>query len=261
MMRSVAFLLILLAVAPSALAQRGRAKKTAPPKEQAKAASEKQAELAEAATQSRANLIAATKAYKASLEKLVSLQAEDEQRAASLVEKRHTLLDAGIISKRELEESEQALAAAKSKTEGTRKHINEADQLLAEVVAAEQIAKLPAELPGAYHSSVVLIRYTGTGHWALNDIGKVESFFLTKFGRPLPISAFGQTATHNHLGFDHRESVDVAVHPDSAEGRALIDYLRKQGISFLAFRAPLAGSATGAHLHIGRPSHRLSVPF
>jgi hypothetical protein len=46
------------------------------------------------------------------------------------------------------------------------------------------------------------------------------------------------------------------VHPDSAEGRALIAWLRSQGVSFLAFRGPVSGEATGAHVHIGEPSPR-----
>jgi hypothetical protein len=51
--------------------------------------------------------------------------------------------------------------------------------------------------------------------------------------------------------------MDVAVHPDSAEGAALMSYLRSQGIPFIAFRQAVAGSATGAHIHIGYPSHRI----
>ena len=54
------------------------------------------------------------------------------------------------------------------------------------------------------------------------------------------MSALGQTPTHDRLGFDHRNAVDVAVHPDSVEGRALLDHLRDQGIPFLAFRGPVA---------------------
>ena len=71
------------------------------------------------------------------------------------------------------------------------------------------------------------------------------------------MSAVGQTVTHNQLGFDHREAVDVALHPDSAEGQALIGYLTSQGVSFIAIQGD-SGSATGAHIHIGPPSRRSS---
>ena len=66
----------------------------------------------------------------------------------------------------------------------------------------------------------------------------------------------GQTSLHDRLGFDHRNAVDVAVHPESAEGRALLGYLRARGIPFLAFRGPVAGASTGAHVHVGAPSAR-----
>jgi hypothetical protein len=86
--------------------------------------------------------------------------------------------------------------------------------------------------------------------------GDIKSFFVSKFGRTLPVSAFGQTALHNRLGFDHRNGVDVALSPDSLEGRALLGKLRGFGVPFIAFRRAIPGVATGAHIHIGRPSHR-----
>jgi len=102
------------------------------------------------------------------------------------------------------------------------------------------------------------MRYSGVSNFALTNLASVQNFFATKFGRALPTSAIGQSATHNQLGYDPRNAVDVALHPDSAEGQALIDYLRSQGIPFLAFRGAVPGVATGAHIHIGSPSHRLT---
>ena len=102
-----------------------------------------------------------------------------------------------------------------------------------------------------------MIRFAGGGRWSLASVPTLERFFAMRFGHPLPVSALGQTAAHDRLGFDHRNALDVAVHPDSAEGRALLDYLRAHGIPFLAFRAARSGMATGAHIHIGEPSARL----
>jgi hypothetical protein len=86
--------------------------------------------------------------------------------------------------------------------------------------------------------------------------GDIKPFFLSKFGRTLPVSAFGQTRLHSRLGFDHRNSIDVALSPDSAEGRALIGKLRGFGVPFITFRKAIPGIATGAHIHVGRPSPR-----
>jgi len=214
--------------------------------------------LAEAAGESRTNLLSASNAYRESLEKLLELQRQDQSRAAELVGKRKELLAIGVIAKRELEESERKLAEAQSKIAETMKQISEVDQLVAEVNAAEELAKMPAEKPGVYRSAGLLVRYVGASRWALSDFGKVDAFFRLKFSRPLPASAVGQTETHNRLGFDHRDAVDVALHPDSAEGQALISYLTSQGISFIAIRGAIPGSATGAHIHIGPPSKRIA---
>ena len=92
--------------------------------------------------------------------------------------------------------------------------------------------------------------------WSLADSKKVENFFFTKFGRPLPTSAFGQSDIHDRWGLDHRQGLDVGLHPDSVEGIALVDFLRAEKIPFLVFRHAIPGVATGPHIHIGRPSHR-----
>ncbi len=216
-----------------------------------------QKQLAEAANQSRANLIAASSAYRESLERVLELQQQDEARAAELVEKRKALLELGAISKRELEESEQALGAAQARISETRRQIEEADRLVAEINAAEQSAQTAPEPQGSFCTTGALVRYVGASRWALSDFGKVEAFFRLKFGKSLPVSAMGQSETHNRLGFDHREAIDVAVHPDGVEGQALINHLRSQGISFIAIRSPIRGSATGAHIHIGLSSKRI----
>jgi hypothetical protein len=86
--------------------------------------------------------------------------------------------------------------------------------------------------------------------------GDIKSFFVSKFGSTLPVSAFGQTRLHSRFGFDHRNSVDVALNPDSSEGRALLSKLRGFGVPFIAFRKAIPGIATGAHIHVGNPSRR-----
>lgn len=92
--------------------------------------------------------------------------------------------------------------------------------------------------------------------WRLADAGKVKEFFLTKFNRPLPLSAFGQSDLHTRWGLDHRNGMDVNLHPDSVEGRSLIEFLRAESIPFLVFRGPIPGVATGPHIHVGNRSHR-----
>jgi hypothetical protein len=98
-----------------------------------------------------------------------------------------------------------------------------------------------------------------TSRWSLAEATKVKDFFLAKFNRPLPLSAFGQSDLHTRWGLDHRNGMDVNLHPDSAEGRALVAFLRAESIPFLVFRGPIPGVATGPHIHVGNRSPRSYV--
>jgi hypothetical protein len=95
-----------------------------------------------------------------------------------------------------------------------------------------------------------------TTKWSLAEATKVEKFFSSKFKRRLPVAAFGQSDLHTRWGLDHRNGMDVGLHPDSVEGRALIEFLRAESIPFLVFRGPIPGVATGPHIHIGNRSSR-----
>jgi hypothetical protein len=226
-------------------------------KRKKKPARSPQTELAAQVAKAKEDVVAAAQAYKESLIKLLVFQEGDVKTATEIVEKRKALVDQQIVSKRELEESERQLATAQAKVAETRRQMAEADNLMTEAKAEAQLARMPPPRVGGTVSSAVLIRYNGPAHWALADSSKVQSFFTGQFHHALPISAFGQTAVHTQLGFDHSNAMDVAVHPDSAEGQALMRYLRSQGIPFIAFRQAVAGSATGAHIHVGYPSHRI----
>jgi hypothetical protein len=247
---------VLLLFTPGVLAQKSSGKRTiSPPPRQTTEQEAK--ELSDAATKSRANLIEASKNYRESLERLLVLQKQEEERVAALVEKNRGLLDTGIIARSEVEVVEQSLAAARSKIAETQSQLDSVDHLVAEVRAAEELAKNP--VTGAYSSTMTLIRYVGSSRWSMSDLDKIDAYFRLKFGRVLPVSALGQTETHTHLGLDHHEAIDVAVHPDSPEGLELINYLRSQKISFIAIRGAIPGSSTGAHIHIGPTSKRISV--
>jgi len=116
--------------------------------------------------------------------------------------------------------------------------------------AASRVKRLPAMI-------IQGIKYSAD--WSLDKAEKVKDFFVKKFGHDLPVSAMGQTETHDKLGFDHHDAMDVALNPDSKEGRSLIGYLRQAKIPFIAFRRRVEGSATGPHIHIGNPSLRIEI--
>jgi hypothetical protein len=213
----------------------------------------------------RADLIAAIHAYRAALDRLVEFHVAAVDRAAAEVEKRRELFARGIVSRKELEDSERVLEIADAKLAGTRREMVVADHSLAEALIEPPPPLRPPDrglppgrpAPEGDQTTPVLVHYRGPARWSLAEAPKVQGFFARRFGRPLPVSAFGQTPVHDRLGFDHRDAIDVAVTPDSPEGVALMAFLRGAGISFLAFRAPVKGEATGAHIHVGPPSRRL----
>ena len=122
----------------------------------------------------------------------------------------------------------------------------------------ERVVRIERPKPPAEESTRDDNVVEGNGKWKLTDAGKVEEFFVEKFKKPLPLSAFGQSDLHTRWGWDHRNGMDVGLHPDSAEGRALIEFLRNESIPFLAFRGAVPGVATGPHIHIGNRSPRIS---
>ena len=220
------------------------------------------AKPASQAAKANSDLVTATNEYKASVEELIKIYEAALRTATERLEKRKEIFAQGLISKRDLEAGEQEIKQAQANLDEARSQIVEADQMLAEAKAEEleRLKPVPpsaSRKPGGYTASPAILRYGGAGGWTLARASLVQNFFTSQFGHQLPISAYGQTATHNRLNFNHSNSMDVAVHPDSAEGRALIAFLRNAGIPFLAFRSAVPGVATGAHIHIGYPSHRI----
>jgi hypothetical protein len=126
---------------------------------------------------------------------------------------------------------------------------------LLEAQVEAQLAKTPLRR-GALVRTTAYIRYSGSGGWNLSDAWKIQRFFMDSFRKQLPVGVFGQGAIHDRWRLDHRNAMDVSLHPDGPEGQALMNYLRSNGIPFLAFRSAIPGTATGPHIHIGRPSHR-----
>ena len=122
----------------------------------------------------------------------------------------------------------------------------------------ERVVRIERPKPPAEEKTAEDAVVEGTGRWKLSDAGKVEEFFVAKFKKPLPLSAFGQSDLHTRWGWDHRNGMDIGLHPDSTEGRALIQFLRAESIPFLAFRGAVPGVATGPHIHIGNRSPRIS---
>jgi hypothetical protein len=178
-------------------------------------------------------------------------------RQQTLVKQRQDFVTAGILAPAELKADEDELAARQRVLQLAENRL----KLLAEL---HQMALVEERLQeAAAHSrsglAGVMIRYDGSGQFTPKILPGLSNLFQRKFGYSLPVSAIGQTETHASLGLDHSNRCDVALSPDSVEGRWLRAQLEQQRIPYLAFRSAFPGAATGPHIHIGLGSSRLKL--
>lgn len=220
----------------------------------------KQTKPVDELTRLREEFIKLTNEYKDNLAKLRERYEKNIPPAEERVVQSKDLFAQGLISKKDLDASEAALAEAKGKVAEVDRSLTVADSQIAgtllEAEAEKTLAKSKPLASGSLLRTAAMIRYNGGAVWGLSDAWKVQRFFADTFKKPLPVAVFGQGSIHDRWRLDHHNAMDISLHPDGPEGQALLAFLRANGIPFLAFRAAIPGTATGPHIHIGRPSHR-----
>ncbi|HKS29466.1 MAG TPA: TolC family protein [Pyrinomonadaceae bacterium] len=214
-------------------------------------------------SKSRDEFVKLTEEYKKNLGELVTLYEKELKQVEDKHAKLQELYSQGLVARRDVEDSEQSIKDVQAKITEAQKQMRAADEQVAEMMveekAMEELAKAAQPARGKLTQTTSYIRFSGAGSWLLSESWKIQQFFLQRFGRQLPVSTYGQSALHNRWGLDHRNAMDVGLHPDSIEGQALMQFLRANGIPFAAFRVAIPGSSTGPHIHIGLPSHRYST--
>jgi hypothetical protein len=204
--------------------------------------------------------------YKSSVERLLALYEAESQQAEAKLKTVKQLLAQGLVTRSEVQAAEQAAAQKRIEVAEAQVQLKSAEVLISEamveVEAEEPTPKIRSNSAARAANTMVqttaYIRFGGAHAWALSDASAIKQFFTRRFGRALPIGAFGQSALHDRWGYDHRNAMDVGVSPDTAEGQALMEYLRANGIPFTAFHFAVPGKATGPHIHVGLPSHRIA---
>lgn len=211
-------------------------------------------------TKLREEFVKTSNEYKSSLEKLIAIYESNVKKAEEKLAQSRKLFEEGLISKVQFEENERAVASEREKLKGAQRQMAEADDQIAAILVESEAEKTIARNLRLARQSLVrttaFTRFTGTSGWGLGEAWKVQRFFSDTFKKELPIAVFGQGAVHDRWRLDHRNAMDISLHPDSAEGQALLNFLQQNGVPYLAFRSAIPGTATGPHIHIGRPSHR-----
>jgi Outer membrane efflux protein len=240
--------IVITALSVDAFAQKKTKKKPA--------AAEPQSQLAKL----HEEYINATKDYKASLEKLLAIYEANVKKVEEKLDVSRKLLKEGLIAKTQVEENERAVTSAKERVSETRRQMASADDqiagVLVETAADEQLAKDLSLAKQRLVPTSSFTRFIGGPGWNLSEAWKIQRFFSDTFNKQLPIAVFGQGAIHERWRLDHRNAMDIQLHPDGPEGQALLNFLQRNGIPYSAFRSAIPGTATGPHIHIGRPSHR-----
>jgi hypothetical protein len=211
-------------------------------------------------TKLRNEFVKSTNEYKSSLVKLIAIYENNVKKAEDKLAQSKKLLDEGLISKVQYQENELAVKDEQEKLNGARRQLTDADAQIAAILVETEAEKTIAKNLRLARQGLVrttsFTRYTGADGWGIGEAYKIQRYFSDTFKRELPIAVFGQGAIHDRWRLDHRNAMDISLHPDSAEGEALLGFLQKNGIPYSAFRSAIPGTATGPHIHIGRPSHR-----
>ena len=177
------------------------------------------------------------------------------KRVEERIAESQSLVDQGILARNELGPLEEELGFRKT----TLDLASSRAKFIRELADA---AKMEASFE-AYQLDLgvkpIQERFDGKATFGQPAFKRVVLAFQEQFGKPLPVSASGETAFHKALGYDHRDRVDVALSPDQPEGQWLRQFLEKEQIPYYAFRGAVAGRASAAHIHIGPPSSRLRV--
>ena len=178
-------------------------------------------------------------------------------RRTQALEEGRGLVDRGVASLHSLTPLLEEVDAARKELDLAESRARLARELAQMARAEELLESKLNHAPQEVHE--LADHYEGDGIFNMGTFARVELDFEKQFGKPLPVSAMGETAVHRSLGFDHRGRVDVAIHPDQPEGRWLLEYLVEKHIPYFAFRQAVPGKATGAHIHIGPMSTRYKL--
>jgi hypothetical protein len=165
------------------------------------------------------------------------------------------LVEQGVIPKGQVDEIERQLADRRMALQLAEGRAKIFDDLL-NMAKLEELS-FQDEHDEDVEPKPVVEKYVGSGVFKDAHLKYVEAAFEKQFGKPLPVSARGQSSLHTMLGFDHAGRVDVGVNPDDAEGQWLRQQLEALRVPYIALRAMIPGKSTAPHIHIGLPSLRL----
>jgi len=152
-------------------------------------------------------------------QKLLGSYEQEQSKLRMEVIKRRRLYEDGQISKAAVLEAERSLVSVLTQIHEVRRSMMERDMAITEATTEDELLRMPVPDVNGFSETEHLARFNGGARWSLKEAASIENFYSKTFGRNLPVTAYGQTTTHKRMRLDHRGSMDVALHPDSAEKR------------------------------------------
>jgi hypothetical protein len=162
-------------------------------------------------------------------------------RATKALQKTQELVQAGLMPAQALKDPSQAQAWAKSDADIARSRAELVHAVTEMAHAEESMAEAAKEKDLEQTDRPAMERFDGNGIFTRAEFDRIKAAFENQFGKPLPVSADGNTAVHKAMGFDHSNRVDVALVPDTPEGVWLRHYLELSAIPYYAFRTFIPG--------------------
>jgi hypothetical protein len=157
--------------------------------------------------------------HQRALETSVPRRERDVREAEASLDRISRLYARGLVTRPELDAAARDVGDARAQLSWTRNELRRTAMLIVEIEARQKIASLPPLRPGQYDASAALIRFHGIREVSRDELALLERHVTARGGNALPVSARGQSDVHTRLGLDHRHAVDLALHPDSVEGR------------------------------------------
>jgi hypothetical protein len=149
---------------------------------------------------------------------LIEYEREQSALRAEVI-RRRKLYQEGRLAQDQVADAEKSFVELLKRVHELRHTVDEADIAVTEAVLGEKVLRMPALPQNGFSETAELAHFNGGFKWSLREAPRLEKYYSQAFGRRLPVTAMGQTTTHNRLGFDHRDAMDVALHPDSKEAR------------------------------------------
>lgn len=144
---------------------------------------EQQRKEAEELEKAKAEFRKYSQEYKASLQQLLEFRKRDVRSASEQLEREKKMFDEGLVTRREMEDGEQAVVTARAKVAEVEEQIKNADKRIEDVLAEadREVERAPRKRERTPTGRVYYVRFVIVGEIAVYDYSGAVRGRVTKF--------------------------------------------------------------------------------